>query len=84
MRLFLYGAITLGFAAIGLFFLKYWRVTRDPLFVAFAVASWLLGLNQTLLATGFVPREEVTWLFVLRLAAFAIIAAAILAKNLER
>ena len=84
MLQFLYGAITLGFLAVGLFFLKFWQYRRDFLFIAFAASSWLLALNQTLLAVSGIPVEEKTWLYLLRLAAFVLIALAILVKNLER
>ncbi len=78
---FLSGAITLGFLVAGLFFLRFWRRTRDGLFLAFALAFWLLGLNQALLAFSSVPVEERTWLYLLRLAAFALILIAIVFKN---
>ena len=45
---FLSGAITMGFLAGGLFFLRFWRETRDQLFLTFAVAFWLLGLVQAI------------------------------------
>ena len=32
------GALTLGWLAIGVFFLKFWRRTGDGLFLAFAIA----------------------------------------------
>jgi hypothetical protein len=78
---FLSGAITLGFLLAGLFFMRFWRRTRDGLFLAFAMAFWLLGLNQALLAFSRVPVEERTWLYLLRLAAFALILIAIVFKN---
>ena len=78
---FMSGALTMGFVIAGLFFLRFWRRTRDALFLAFALAFWLLGLNQALLALGNVPVEERTWLYLLRLAAFALILFAIAWKN---
>ena len=78
---FLSGAIAAGFLVAGLFFLRFWRKTRDGLFAAFAVAFWLLGLNQALLAFSSVPAEERTWLYLLRLAAFVLILVAIWRKN---
>lgn len=78
---FLSGAVTLGFLLSGLFFLRFWKRTRDGLFLAFAAAFWLLGLNQALLAFSRVPVEERTWLYLLRLAAFALILIAIGYKN---
>jgi hypothetical protein len=78
---FLSGAVTLGFAVIGLFFLRFWRRTGDRLFVAFSVAFWLLGLNQALLVLPNVRDEERSWLYLLRLLAFALILLAVWQKN---
>jgi hypothetical protein len=78
---FLSGAVTFGFLLAGLFFLRFWRRTADSLFLAFAVAFGLLGLGQALLALADVPVEERSWLYLLRLAAFGIILAAIWVKN---
>ena len=79
---FISGLITMGFVIAGLFFLKFWTRTRDVLFVAFAVAFWLLAANQGIVAFLRIPREEWTWLYLLRLAAFTLIIAAIINKNL--
>ena len=78
---FLSGAIVMGSLIAGLFFLRFWRKTRDGLFAAFALAFWLLGLTQALLAFSSVPVEERSWLYLLRLAAFSIILVAIWRKN---
>ena len=78
---FLSGAVSAGFLIAGLFFLRFWRKSRDELFAAFALAFWLLGLNQALLTFSSVPVEERSWLFLLRLAAFVVILAAIWRKN---
>ena len=78
---FLSGAVTLGFLLCGLHFLGFWKRTRDSLFLAFACAFWLLGLNQALLALGDIPVEERSWVFLLRLAAFVLIIVAVVAKN---
>jgi hypothetical protein len=78
---FLSGAITMGFVVAGLFFLRFWKRTRDTLFIAFALAFWLLGLNQALLTFTDIPVEERSWLFLLRLAAFSLILISIWRKN---
>jgi uncharacterized membrane protein HdeD (DUF308 family) len=78
---FLSGAVTFGFVLAGLYFLRFWRDSRDRLFLAFAFAFWLLGLNQALLALTDIPFEERSWLYLLRLAAFALIIGAIVHKN---
>lgn len=78
---FLSGAVAFGFVLAGLFFLRFWRKTGDSLFIAFAVAFWLLGLGQALLALANIPVEERSWLYLFRLAAFALIIVAIVRKN---
>jgi hypothetical protein len=78
---FLSGAVTMGFIVAGLFFLRFWKRTRDPLFLAFALAFWLLGLTQALLALSNIPVEERSWLYLIRLAAFSLILLSIWRKN---
>ena len=80
---FLSGAITMGFVIAGLFFLRFWKRTRDSLFIAFALAFWLLGLTQSLLTFTNIPVEERSWLYLLRLAAFSLILISIWRKNRE-
>ena len=78
---FLGGALTFGVLVAGLFFLRFWKRTHDGLFVAFALAFWLLGLTQALLTLSNIPVEERSWLYLLRLAAFALILVSIWFKN---
>ena len=78
---FLSGAVAFGFLVCGLFFLRFWRRTRDQLFLAFALAFALLGAGQAILALGNIPTEERGSIYLLRLAAFALILIAILRKN---
>jgi hypothetical protein len=81
LYVFLSGAVAAGFFVAGLFFLRFWKRTRDGLFVAFAFAFWLLGLTQALLALTDIPVEERSWLYLLRLAAFSLILVSIGLKN---
>ncbi len=78
---FVAGLITMGYLVAGLFFLRFWVRTRDGLFVIFASAFWLLALNQALVAVAGIPREEHSWIYLLRLAAFTLIIIGIVAKN---
>jgi hypothetical protein len=78
---FLSGAITMGFIVAGLFFLRFWKRTHEGLFVAFALAFWLLGLTQSLLTFTDIPVEERSWLYLLRLTAFLLILISIWRKN---
>lgn len=81
---FLSGFVVAGFIVAGLFFLRFWRKTRDTLFLAFAISFWLLALNQALLIFSNVPAEERSWLYLLRLLAFVLILGAIGLKNRKR
>ncbi len=81
---FVSGLITMGFAVCAVFFLRFWRRANDSLFLVFAIAFVLLALNQALSTLLGLPREERSWLYLLRLAAFLIIIAAIVRKSLHR
>jgi hypothetical protein len=80
MHEFLLGLIVMGCLVAGLFFLRFWRKTRDRLFAVFAAAFWLLALNWTLVAL--VSREEARpALYAIRLLAFVLILLGIADKN---
>jgi hypothetical protein len=81
---FLSGMITMGFDVCSVFFLRFWWRTKDGLFLAFALAFLLLALNQALTSVLGLPREERTWIYLLRLAAFSLLIIAILRKNVKR
>ena len=78
---FLSGAVALGFVVCALFFLRSWHRTREELFLAFGLAFVLLGAGQTILALASIPTEERGSLYLIRLAAFALILVAIYRKN---
>jgi hypothetical protein len=75
------GLLVMGYAVAGLFFLRFWRETRDRLFGIFAGAFWLLALQRLLLALFQDPDREQLWLYGIRLLAFVLILAAIVDKN---
>lgn len=79
--MFLSGTVTMGFVVAGLFFARFWRRTGDPLFAAFAAAFGLFAINQALAYLVELGREEVGWVWLLRVAAFLLIIAAIIRKN---
>jgi len=79
---FLSGAITAGFVIASLFFFAFWQRMRDSLFAAFGAAFLLLAANQALLTLAGIPEEHRSWVYLLRLAAFALLIAAIIRKNL--
>jgi hypothetical protein len=81
---FVGGLSAAGYAIAGVFFLSFWRKTRDSLFMAFALAFGLMTLNQAIPIVLGIPREEQSGVYLLRAAAFVLIIVAILAKNLSR
>jgi uncharacterized membrane protein HdeD (DUF308 family) len=81
LAVFLSGVATTSFVLAGLFFFRFWRRTRDRLFIAFGIAFWLMALNQGLIVLSNIPREEQSWLYLLRVGAFGLLIVAIVAKN---
>ena len=81
---FLAGAIVMGLAVAALLFLKFWRKTRQRLFLAFAGSFLLLGVTQALLTVAGILTEERSWLYLLRLAAFLLILGALWSQNRRR
>ena len=81
---FFSGMIAMGFAVCAVFFLRFWRRTRDSLFLVFSIAFLLLALNQALTTLLGLPLEERSWLYLLRLAAFLLIIGAIVRKNIGK
>jgi hypothetical protein len=82
--LFLSGALTMGFLVVAVFFLRFWRQTRDRLFLSFAIAFLMLGVQRVLLVAEFNLMENRTGAYALRLAAFLVIVYGIIMKNRQR
>ncbi|MBX3034199.1 MAG: hypothetical protein KF865_09770 [Bdellovibrionaceae bacterium] len=78
---FLFGAITMVCAVIGLYFYKYYRRTGDRLLLLFAVAFWLMSLERLLLMGTPQEYEARSAIYVIRLLAFILIIVAIVDKN---
>jgi O-antigen/teichoic acid export membrane protein len=79
---FLAGATCFASAIAALFFVRFWRDTGDRLFLFFAVAFAIFAVNRLLLtAIGDAEGDGRTALYLVRAAAFAMIALAIVDKN---
>lgn len=78
---FLLGMLANMFLTAALFFLRFWRETRDPLFLAFAASFGIEGLSRLPLLFVAHPAEGATWIYWVRLFASFLIIAAILRKN---
>jgi hypothetical protein len=84
METFLMGAIAMAWGVVSLFFLRFWRETRDRLFLIFAIAFALLGSSRLIMAAIQEPQNEHTHLYWMRLAAYLLILIAIADKNRPR
>lgn len=84
METFLLGVIVTCSLVAALFFFRFWRNTRDLLFLAFAAAFGIEGINRI----GFLflerPNEGSPVIYAVRLLASLLILAAILWKNRGR
>ena len=81
MRLFLAGVATCGSWGVAIFFLRFWVETRDRFFVLFAAAFLILSVNWLLVAVLDPATEVRPFFYILRLAAFGLIIAAVVDKN---
>jgi hypothetical protein len=81
---FLWGAVSLGSWVVGLFFFRFWRVTRDRFFAFFGAAFWVLSLSWAALALLTTGDESLHLVYAIRVLAFLLIIAGILDKNRPR
>ncbi len=81
MEHFIIGAIAMASLVVAMFFLRFWRDTRDRLFAMFALAFLLLAASRLGLAMMNDTYEGNTSWYWVRLAAFTIILGAIADKN---
>ena len=75
------GVIATSSITAAVFFLRFWKRTHDSLFLAFAVAFLIEGVNRIAVLEIERPNEGSPWTYVVRLIAFLIILAGILNKN---
>jgi len=80
---FLLGVIATTSIIAGVFFLKFWRETRDSLFLLFALAFIVEGLNRTAFLMLPHPNEGWPAIYLVRCFAFLLIVAGIVNKNRE-
>ena len=67
---------------IGLFFLRFWRNTRDRLFGFFAAAFWVLGLDWVALVVVRPSDEARHIIYLVRVVAFLLLSYGIIDKNI--
>lgn len=78
---FVIGAISALCAVAGLFFLRFYRESKDRLFLFFAAAFWIEGIDRAILAFSDNPQEGDPVLYIIRGIAYLLILIGILDKN---
>lgn len=84
MNLMLLGAIAMASVIAGLFFLRFWRDTRDRLFLFFSVSFLMEGINRWALGLSGDPNEGRPLFYIIRFLSFLLIIIAIVQKNLRK
>jgi uncharacterized membrane protein HdeD (DUF308 family) len=78
---FVLGCIAIASLTVSLFFLRFHRETRDPLFLYFAAAFGVEAISRTVMAFQTTPNEASPYLYVLRAFAYSLILVGIYRKN---
>ncbi len=81
LRSMINGATVMACLACAVFFLRFWRQSRDRLFAFFALAFTVMAVNWTLLTVMDNMDERRHYVYLIRLAAFSLILFAIWDKN---
>jgi uncharacterized membrane protein HdeD (DUF308 family) len=76
------GAIAMASGVIALFFLRFWRNTRDRFFLYFALSFGIEGAHRVYSALTYQDNEDSPLHYLIRLLAYGLILWAILEKNL--
>jgi hypothetical protein len=77
----LLGIIASTSVVASLFFLKFWRATRDFLFLAFAIAFAIEGFSRLIHLNATSPNEGLPEVYLARLIGYILILVAIISKN---
>lgn len=77
----LLGAVSMASLVAALFFLKFWRQTRDRFFLLFAIAFSLDAFTRLALGFAAASHEEEPFFYLFRLLTFGLILVAIIDKN---
>jgi Family of unknown function (DUF5985) len=84
MNQILIGAIAMCSLTIALFFLRFWRSTRDRFFFYFSLAFLIEALHRLLFGLRLQVYEDSPALYLIRLSAYCLIIFAIIDKNRRR
>jgi uncharacterized membrane protein HdeD (DUF308 family) len=77
----LMGAVAMASLVATIFFLRFWRQTRDSFFLLFAIAFGLDAVTRFFLGLAHLSDESEPLFYLARLVTFVLIIAAIIQKN---
>jgi uncharacterized membrane protein HdeD (DUF308 family) len=80
----LLGAVAMTCFIASLFFLRFWKLTRDRLFWLFALAFFMEGCCRVMLGLNIHTQEGAPLIYAIRLASYLVILFAILDKNWKK
>jgi Family of unknown function (DUF5985) len=81
MKYYVWGVLATGSLMVAMFFLHYWRSSRERLFVFFSAAFALMALQWTASALSGTDEARHAYLLILRILAFVCIIAGVLERN---
>lgn len=71
----------MGFLVIALFFLRFWKTTRDRLFLFFSLAFVLLLMERIVRASFEIQSEWIPAVYLFRLIGYGLLLWAVIDKN---
>jgi hypothetical protein len=81
LNFMLMGGIAMASFVAGLFFLRYWRSSRDRFFLFFMLSFWIEAANRVAMVLTASWNENAPLHYVVRLLSYALIVVAIWDKN---
>ena len=81
---FFAGAASVSLLVIAMFFFRFWKRTRDRLFLFFASAFLILMLERLIRASMEIETEWAPYVYMVRLTAFVVIIIGVVDKNRHR
>lgn len=84
LRGFFLGVIVTLSLIVALYFFKFWKRSKDSLFLAFGIAFFIEGVNRTAYLFLERPNDSMPVIYMVRLIAFLLILGAIIKKNAGR
>jgi hypothetical protein len=80
----LLGAIAMATVTAGVFFLRFWHMTKDRFFLFFAASFLIDGINRFVLGLLNDPGDDSAVYYLIRVLSYGLIIFAIVDKNLPR